>query len=72
MEGGLLALRMPNRVPARIAVKDAVGATIAVEVQEIVAKETRRALRAHEDDLTQMVRSVVGAAIAEMLNGAAK
>ena len=54
------------------AVKDAVGATIAEEVQGIVAKETRRALQAHEDELTQMVRSVVGAAIAEMLNGAAK
>lgn len=53
------------------AVKDAVGATIAAEVQEIVAKETRRALRAHEDELTAMVRSVVGAAIAEMLNGKA-
>ena len=60
--------QMPLENILKDAVKDAVGATIAVEVQEIVAKETRRALRAHEDELTQMVRSVVGAAIAEMLN----
>jgi septal ring factor EnvC (AmiA/AmiB activator) len=46
-----------------------VSATIAAEIQEIVATETRRALRAHEEELTAMVRSVVGAAIAEMLNG---
>jgi hypothetical protein len=51
------------------AVKDGVSATIAAEIQDIVATETRRALRAHEDELTAMVRSVVGAAIAEMLNG---
>jgi hypothetical protein len=42
---------------------------IAEAVQEIVAKETRRALREREDELTQLVRTAVGAAIAEMLDG---
>ena len=51
------------------AVKGAVGATIAEEVQEIVAKETRRALREREDELTALVRTAVASAIAEMLNG---
>jgi hypothetical protein len=51
------------------AVKDAIGATIAEEVHEIVAKETRRALRSHEDQLTTLVRAAVASAIAEMLNG---
>jgi hypothetical protein len=51
------------------AVKDAVGATIAVEVQEIVAKETRRALREHEEQLTTLVRHAVASAIGELLNG---
>ena len=50
------------------AVKGAVGATIAEEVQEIVAKETRRALREREDELTALVRTAVASAIAEMLN----
>ena len=51
------------------AVATAMGATIAEEVQEIVAKETRRALRDHEDQLTTLVRTAVAEAIAEMLNG---
>jgi hypothetical protein len=51
------------------AVKGAVGSTIAEEVQEIVAKETRRALREREDELTALVRTAVASAIAEMLNG---
>jgi hypothetical protein len=50
-------------------VKGAVGATIAEEVQEIVAKETGRALREREDELTALVRTAVASAIAEMLNG---
>lgn len=49
------------------AVKSAVGATIAEEVEEIVARETRRALREREDDLTKLVRTAVASAIAEML-----
>jgi len=51
------------------AVKGAVGATIAEEVQEIVAKETRRALTRARDELTALVRTAVVSAIAEMLNG---
>lgn len=51
------------------AVANAMGATIAEEVQEIVAKETRRALRDHEDKLTLLVRDAVGSAIGELLNG---
>ena len=43
--------------------------TIPKKVRRIVAKETRRALREREDELTRLVRTAVGAAIAEMLNG---
>jgi len=53
------------------AVAHAMGATIAEEVQEIVAKETRRALREHEDKLTTLVRAAVASAIEELLNGKA-
>ena len=49
------------------AVRNAVGATIAVEVQEIVAKETRRSLREHEEQFTTLIRAAVASAIAEML-----
>jgi hypothetical protein len=49
------------------AVATAMGATIAEEVQEIVAKETRRALRDHEDQLTTLVRTAVHEAVAELL-----
>jgi hypothetical protein len=45
----------------------AVGETIAEEIREIVAKETRRALREHEDQLTTLVRAAVTSAIAELL-----
>ena len=51
------------------AVANAMGATIAEEVQEIVAKETRRALRDHADELTTLVRAAVASAIGELLNG---
>jgi hypothetical protein len=60
---------MPLENILKDAVKGAIGATIAEEVQEIVAKETRRALRAHEDQLTTLVRAAVASAIEEMLNG---
>jgi hypothetical protein len=53
------------------ALANAMGAAIAQEVQEIVAKETRRALREHEVELATLVEEAVGAAIAEMLNGRA-
>jgi hypothetical protein len=51
------------------AVANAMGQTISQEVQEIVAKETRRALHDHEDRLTTLVRAAVASAIAELLNG---
>ena len=51
------------------AVKGAVGTTIAEEVQEIVAKETKRALTRARDQLAALVRTAVASAIAEMLNG---
>ena len=51
------------------AIANAMSATISEEVQEIVAKETRRALRDHDDQLTTLVRSAVALAIAELLNG---
>lgn len=38
-------------------------------IAEEVVKETRRALRTHEDQLTTLVRAAVASAIAEMLNG---
>lgn len=38
-------------------------------VRKALAKETRRALRGHEDKLTTLVRSAVSDAIAELLNG---
>jgi hypothetical protein len=60
---------MPLESLLKDAVANAMGATIAEEVQEIVAKETRRALREHEDQLTTLVRAAVASAIAEMLNG---
>ena len=39
------------------------------EVRQIVAEETRRALRDHEDQLTTLVRAAVASAIGELLNG---
>ena len=43
--------------------------TIPKKVRRVIAKETRRALRDHEDQLTTLVRAAVASAIAEMLNG---
>ena len=60
---------MPLESILKDAVASAMGATIAQEVQEIVAKETRRALHDHEDRLTTVVRAAVASAIAELLNG---
>jgi len=47
------------------AVRDAVSDTLADEVRQVVAKETRRALRAHEDELTAIVRAAVVEALAQ-------
>ena len=58
---------MPLATLLKEAVQNAVGATIAVEIQEIVAKETRRSLREHEEELTALIRAAVASAITEML-----
>ena len=58
---------MPLASILKEAVQNAISATIAVEVQEIVAKETRRALREYEEQLTMLIRAAVTSAIAEML-----
>jgi hypothetical protein len=60
---------MPFETILKDAVASAVSATIAEEVQEIVAKETRRALREHYDQLTTLVGVAVASAIADLLNG---
>jgi len=52
-----------------MALENILAVSIAEEVQEIVAKETRRALHDHEDRLTTLVRAAVASAIAELLNG---
>jgi hypothetical protein len=51
------------------AIKDAVNAAIVDELQAIIVKETQRALRDHEDELTQLIRTATATAISEMLNG---
>jgi hypothetical protein len=38
------------------------------DLQEMVAKEMRRALREHEDQLTDLVRTALQEAINELLN----
>jgi hypothetical protein len=49
------------------AIASSLHATLAEKVQDIVAKEARRALREHEDRLTALIRASVAAAIAELL-----
>jgi hypothetical protein len=49
------------------AVNEAVGATFATEVHEIVAKETRLAFREHETEFTAIIQSAVKQAFSEML-----
>jgi hypothetical protein len=51
----------------KAAVQTAVNETFADEVQEIVARETRRAFREHESQFTSIVRTAVAEAIAAML-----
>lgn len=58
---------MPLATILKEAVQNAIGATLAAEVQEIVAKETRRSLREHEEQLTTLIRAAVASAITEML-----
>lgn len=50
------------------AIKEAVSATIVADVRDIVAKETRRALREREDELTAFIRDAVASAIGELLS----
>ena len=49
------------------AVNEAVGATFAAEVHEIVAKETRLAFREHEKAFTAIIQNAVKQAFSEML-----
>jgi hypothetical protein len=53
-------------VEVRAGVEDA----LSTDLQEMVAKETRRALRDHEEQLTALVRAAVHEAISELLNPA--
>jgi hypothetical protein len=47
------------------AATEAIASTLAEEIQDIVAKETRRAFREHEDQITVIVREAVASALAE-------
>jgi hypothetical protein len=49
------------------AIKTGFTATITEDVREIVAKETRRALREHEEEITQLIRAAVNKALEEAL-----
>jgi hypothetical protein len=51
----------------RTAVRSGVEGALAAGLQEMVAKETRRALRDHEDQLITIVRAAVAEAIAALL-----
>jgi hypothetical protein len=53
----------------KMALENKKDAVIPEEVRAILAKEVRRALRAHEDALTTLVCAAVASAIAELLNG---
>jgi hypothetical protein len=58
---------MPLSDVLKNAVRNGVVGALAAELQEIVVKETRRALRDHEDQLTVIVRAAIADAIAELL-----
>ena len=49
------------------AVRRGVENALANDLQDLVAKETRRALRNHEDQLTAIVRAAVADAIETLL-----
>jgi hypothetical protein len=51
----------------KVAVAEAISETIAAKARDIATRETLRALREHEDQLTHIIRAAVDAAIAEML-----
>jgi hypothetical protein len=54
----------------KTAVRAGIEGALADDLQEMVAKETRRALRDHEEQLTAVVRAAVHEAISELLNPA--
>jgi hypothetical protein len=54
----------------KTAIKAGIEGALADDLQEMVAKETRRALRDHEEQLTALVRAAVHEAISELLNPA--
>jgi len=58
---------MPLDDLLRTAVRNGVEGALADDLQEMVAKETRRALRDHEEQLTAIVRTAVAEAIAALL-----
>jgi hypothetical protein len=58
---------MPLDDILRTAVRAGVEGALADDLQEMVAKETRRALREHEDKLTTIVRAAVNDAIDALL-----
>jgi hypothetical protein len=51
----------------RDAVQEGIGMALTEEVQDIVVKETRRALREHEEEITQWIRTAVRTALEEAL-----
>jgi hypothetical protein len=53
-----------------VEVRAIVEYALSTDLQEMVAKETRRALRDHEEQLTALVRAAVHEAISELLNPA--
>jgi hypothetical protein len=58
---------MPLDDILKTAVRNGVEGALADDLREMVAKETRRALRDHEDQLIAIVRTAVAEAIAALL-----
>jgi hypothetical protein len=54
-------------VSIEIILRDAVQEGIGMALQDIVVKETRRALREHEEEITQWIRTAVRTALEEAL-----
>jgi hypothetical protein len=51
------------------AVRIGIENALSDDIQEIVAKETRRAMHIYEEQLTQIVRIAISQAIDELLKG---
>jgi hypothetical protein len=58
---------MPIYTILKDAVRIGIENAMSDDIQEIVAKETRRAMRLHEEQLTEIVRNAVTEAIDELL-----